>query len=195
MTTPNLFAPAVFNHELGATTSRVARLSRSSLPLAQSLSALACAIVVRVNPVPAGLGRRARHENASDTKTAKPLVEARKVFDSLSNEPLEFRDVVSVRPVPVCGRTEWTPQGLSMVRRAWTTRSQAHSQGRSQLSRRPRPPAQGAHGLKGPAPCAGVRVPSSCETACEQGCEPVADTRRDAPAPSAGAWRTFFPVI
>ena len=56
--------PAVFNHEPGATTSRIARLTRSSLPLAQSLSALACAIVVRANPVLAGLCRRARHESA-----------------------------------------------------------------------------------------------------------------------------------
>jgi hypothetical protein len=56
--------PAVFNHEPGATTSRFARLTRSPLPLAKSLTALARAIVVRVTPVPAGLWRRARHENA-----------------------------------------------------------------------------------------------------------------------------------
>ena len=56
--------PAVFNHEPGATTSRIARLTRSPLPLAQSLSALARVIVVRANPVLAGLCRRARHESA-----------------------------------------------------------------------------------------------------------------------------------
>ena len=56
--------PAVFNHEPGATTSRVARSTRSPLPLAQSLPALARVIVVRVNPVLAGLCRRARHESA-----------------------------------------------------------------------------------------------------------------------------------
>ena len=56
--------PAVFNHEPGATTSRFARSTRSPLPLAQSLPALARVIVVRVNPVPAGLCRRARHESA-----------------------------------------------------------------------------------------------------------------------------------
>ena len=56
--------PAVFNHEPGATTSRDARLTRSPLPLDQSLPALARVIADRVNPVPAGLCRRARHENA-----------------------------------------------------------------------------------------------------------------------------------
>ena len=56
--------PAVFNHEPGATTSRFARLTRSPLPLAQSLPALARVIVVRVNPVLAGLRRLARHESA-----------------------------------------------------------------------------------------------------------------------------------
>ncbi len=54
----------VFNHEPGATTSRDARLTRSPLPLVQSLTALARVIVVRVNPVLAGLCRRARHESA-----------------------------------------------------------------------------------------------------------------------------------
>ena len=61
-----------FYHEPGATTSRVARLPRSPLPLAQSLSALARVIVVRVNPVPPGLCRCARHENALRA-TRKPL--------------------------------------------------------------------------------------------------------------------------
>ena len=56
--------PAVFNHEPGATTSRFARSTRSPLPLAQSLPALARVIVVRVNPVLAGLCRLARHESA-----------------------------------------------------------------------------------------------------------------------------------
>jgi hypothetical protein len=54
----------VFNHEPGATTSRDARLTRSPLPLVQSLPALARVIVVRANPVPAGLCRRVRHESA-----------------------------------------------------------------------------------------------------------------------------------
>ena len=56
--------PAVFNREPGATTSRFARSARSPMPLAQSLPAWARVIVVRVNPVLAGLCRCARHESA-----------------------------------------------------------------------------------------------------------------------------------
>ena len=40
MTTPNLFAPAVFNHEPGATTSRVARDTKTFKPTVESTKRL-----------------------------------------------------------------------------------------------------------------------------------------------------------
>jgi hypothetical protein len=82
--------PAVFNHEPGATTSRFARLTRSPLPLAQSLPALARVIVVRANPVPRGcVVAPVTKARKRDTKTSAPCRRWHEnAVAALSSEPV-----------------------------------------------------------------------------------------------------------
>ena len=56
-------------------------------------------IVVRANPVPAGLCRRARHENAlrATRKRSSLSSRTRKAFGFFSNEPLTIREVAGRR--------------------------------------------------------------------------------------------------
>ena len=56
------------------------------------------AIAVRVNPVPAGLCRRARHENAltRDTKTFKPTVESTKKLRCVLDRSYDSQGLVEI---------------------------------------------------------------------------------------------------
>ena len=97
--------PAPPNHETAATTSRAARLARSPLSPNLMPAVSFVASVVRANPVPAGLRRRARHESASDTKAFTPVGRFHENASRFySNEPLQRGEVQSPDNVEAASR-------------------------------------------------------------------------------------------